>query len=98
MSGDPFAHGMPAGHFHTWVSPPSEECPHCECCSKRLCEIAIAKDTACHWEGARNSPYDLSECPCWRAGSAARAALDPSAVGGEPKATPEKASDPGGGS
>lgn len=74
MSRDLFAHGTPAGDFHTWVSPTSEDCSHCECCSKRLCRSAIEKNTACHLEG-RNSDYDLIACPCWRRDSTARRAL-----------------------
>ncbi len=74
MSFDPFAHGTPVGDYHSWVSPPSVECPHCPCCSKRLCEQAIKKDSACHWEG-RGDVSALADCPCWRANSAARLAL-----------------------
>ncbi len=73
---DPFAHGTPVGDHHMWVSPSSgDPCPYCECCTARLCRRAIDKDTACHWEGSQSSDYDLSKCPCWPAGSAARTAL-----------------------
>lgn len=69
---DPFAHGTPAGDYHTWVRPPSEPCPNCPCCSKLLCEVAIANDaageiaSACHLVARGSSDYDLSLCPCSR--------------------------------
>lgn len=42
MTGDPFAHGVPAGDVHTWVRPESPPCPNCECCTAALCELAAA--------------------------------------------------------
>ncbi len=62
-----FAHGTPVGDHHTWFCPESPACPDCPCCSAALCEMARAKDGACHWYGS-GSDYDLSECPCWRCG------------------------------
>ncbi len=68
---DPYAHGTPAGDDHTWVRPTGAPCPHCHCCSAVLCQTAIGKGTACHWEGD-GADYDLALCPCWRTNSAAR--------------------------
>jgi len=68
---DPFAHGTPVGDHHTWVRPESPPCPDCVCCSAALCELAVKKGTACHWEG-RSGDFDLSRCPCWRGGSGAQ--------------------------
>jgi hypothetical protein len=61
---DPFADGTPVGDHHSWSKPPSEPCPYCKCCSEALCKIAVAKNSACHWEGAGGG-YDLSRCHCW---------------------------------
>jgi hypothetical protein len=55
----------PVGDHHSWAIPASEPCPDCECCSRRLCERAREKNSACHWE-ATGSDFDLSKCPCWR--------------------------------
>jgi hypothetical protein len=63
---------LPPDDFHTWARPASPPCPDCECCTTALCELAITKDTACHWEGGQGGDFDVSQCPCWRQGSAAR--------------------------
>lgn len=62
-----------AGDFHQWVRPVSEPCEHCECCSAALCQRAVERDSACHWEG-RSGDFDLARCPCWTLGSPLRAA------------------------
>lgn len=71
---DPFAHGTPAGDYHTWVKPQRPPCPHCPCCTEALCRLAVEKSSACHWE-ALSSDYDLVKCPCWQRNSTARAAF-----------------------
>lgn len=72
---DPFAHGTPVGDHHMWVSPAAgDPCPHCDCCTKRLCARAIKRGTACHWEAAAGDVLAVSDCPCWRPGSSARSA------------------------
>lgn len=66
--GDPYLnpHRDPSDPVeHVWVTPPSEPCPDCPCCSKRLCERALDRDAACHWEGGQSHGYDLRWCPCW---------------------------------
>mgnify|MGYP001578074925 CR=1 FL=1 len=55
-----------AGDYHRWERPASEPCPRCPCCTAALCELAVQKGTACHWEGGP-ADYDLAGCPCWRA-------------------------------
>lgn len=55
----------PPDDHHTWARPAPEACPDCDCCSARLCALAIEKRTACHWEG-RSGDFDLAECPCWQ--------------------------------
>lgn len=54
-----------AGDYHSWVRPESPPCPGCDCCAARLCEQAVAKNSACHLVGGA-SDFDLSQCPCWR--------------------------------
>jgi hypothetical protein len=71
MSYVPVNDPAPPDDFHAWARPVSPACPDCECCSAALCERAIGRDTACHWEG-RSPDFDLANCPCWRQGSAAR--------------------------
>lgn len=62
----------PPDDFHTWARPASEPCPDCDCCSKRLCQLAIERDAAgemdgaCHMLSDASADFDLSECPCWR--------------------------------
>lgn len=63
-----------AGDSHRWERPASTPCPDCECCSYALCQRAIAKDTACHWEGS-SGDFDVSRCPCWLKDSWARRRL-----------------------
>lgn len=68
MSHDPYLnpHRDPSdGVEHMWVTPPSAPCPDCPCCSKRLCELAQEKGSACHWLGGSGGGFDLSLCPCW---------------------------------
>ncbi|OJF10400.1 hypothetical protein EDD30_2603 [Couchioplanes caeruleus] len=55
----------PPDDFHTWAKPAPTPCPDCDCCSKALCDKAIADDSACHLLGNAND-FDLTECPCWR--------------------------------
>lgn len=61
-----------AGDRHHWERPTSPPCQDCECCTARLCAVAIEKGTACHFEGG-SGDFDLSRCPCWRPNSPARA-------------------------
>lgn len=63
----------PPDDFHTWARPAPPPCPDCECCTAALCERAIERDTACHWEGQPGGDFDLSRCPCWRPTDAGRA-------------------------
>lgn len=74
MFADPYAHGTPAGDYHTWVKPAGEPCPHCECCTKALCRVAVEQLSACHLRGGESS-YDLVVCPCWRRSSPERALI-----------------------
>jgi predicted NBD/HSP70 family sugar kinase len=71
---DPFADGMPAGDFHTWVRPQGDPCPHCKCCTDALCKRAIEKNSTCQREGGA-SDFDMHQCPCWRQGSPAAVAV-----------------------
>lgn len=68
---DPFADGTPVGDHHHWERPQGEPCPNCDCCSARLCQLAIDRTTSGEWDGAchflgTSADFDLAECPCWR--------------------------------
>lgn len=64
---DPFAHGMPAGDYHSWVKPPSPNCPDCECCTSALCSRATSGGVPC-WVLVNGRPtdgvMDVSGCQC----------------------------------
>lgn len=64
MTGDPFADGMPAGDFHTWVRPQGDACPDCECCTAALCEKARDTGFDCSHHVSGRAHIDVSMCAC----------------------------------
>lgn len=64
MMTDPFAHGTPAGDFHTWIKPEAEPCPDCPCCSARLCEAGRQNALGCALLCDGNDWSTVRDCPC----------------------------------
>lgn len=48
---------------HRWVSPPSPDCPNCDCCTEILCSIAKERDCACVFI-VGSGVMDVRKCPC----------------------------------
>lgn len=56
---------MEAPEGHVWLKPPPDDCPNCECCTAKLCQLADEKDTLCRWLVDRGEGVmDVRNCPC----------------------------------
>lgn len=64
----PFAHGMPVGDHHSWVSPDRLDCPDCPCCTVGLCRTARETSERCEHIAALDER--VSTCPCTALGGA----------------------------
>lgn len=50
---------------HTWMKPPSEDCPDCDCCTARLCMEADRRGAHCAMVMERGpGVMDVASCPC----------------------------------
>ena len=61
---DLFAHGTPAGDFHTWIKPEPPACPNCSCCSERLCELGRQHAFGCGAVACAEDWVTVRGCPC----------------------------------
>jgi hypothetical protein len=42
--------------------PPGAPCPDCECCTRRLCQLAAGNDIPCSQQS--DDPQAVAGCPC----------------------------------